>query len=400
MRKICILASRELHDDRFIYGLILFYLFVANVILLPAGHFFANIYIDYLISLAVLDILALPALVVAGLLLRSLIADPRHPMAWFLACFDRKRIARILAGFVLLLAFVPFMATFTAMKSFIGLDGFTADVPLADIDRWLHFGVDPAVFLHGIINYAAVWRFFAVIYGPGWMLWVNGFVFWMAVASPRPGIRQRFFIGYVFAWSVLGNFVAWLAISAGPAFFAEVTGDASRFASVLATIDAHELPTGDGIRNIQAYLWDLHISKSSGFGMGISAFPSLHVAMVMLCALAAFEIDRVLAVAGVAIVAFTEMGSVLFGWHYAIDGYFSIAVMTALWMGIRRSSALSHLSFGQLGAAFRGLQAAGAKHRQGRLLDAVSGPYDALPVIDSTGARAHHQAAGKRDRAA
>ena len=49
------------------------------------------------------------------------------------------------------------------------------------------------------------------------MLWVNGFVFWMAVAAPRAEIRRRFFFGYIFAWAVLGNFVAWLTISAGPA---------------------------------------------------------------------------------------------------------------------------------------------------------------------------------------
>lgn len=42
------------------------------------------------------------------------------------------------------------MTTFTAMKSFIGLGGFTAHLPLADFDRRLHFGVDPAVLLHHV----------------------------------------------------------------------------------------------------------------------------------------------------------------------------------------------------------------------------------------------------------
>lgn len=78
-------------------------------------------------------------------------------------------------------------------------------------------------------------------YGPGWTLWVNGFV-----------------------------------------FVAEVTGDAGRFASVPA-VGANVPPNGDGIRAVQTYLRDLYIARSSGFGMGISASPNLHVAMVTRC---------------------------------------------------------------------------------------------------------------------
>ena len=340
MRTIRELTIGELRDDCVIYGLIAIYVVLANAILVPAGHVFAGLYVDYFASLILLDVIALPALVTIGLSLRSIVANPRHPMIWLRARLSRQRIARILAGFVLLLALVPFMATFTAMKSFIGLGGFTADVPLADLDQWLHFGNDPVVFLHNLFSYADTWRIFAFFYGPGWMLWVNGFVFWMAVAAPKPDIRQRFFVSYVFAWAVLGNFVAWLAISAGPAFFAQVTGDASRFASELAAVSVNVLPNGSGIRDVQLYLWDLYVSRTSGFGMGISAFPSLHVAMVVLCALVATEVDRVLAATGLMIVLVIQTGSVLFGWHYAVDGYFSTIVMVAFWWVIRHVSEL------------------------------------------------------------
>ncbi|WP_169453525.1 phosphatase PAP2 family protein [Pleomorphomonas oryzae] len=263
-------------------------------------------------------------------------------------------MARILAGYALLLALVPFMATFTAMKSFIGLHGFYADIPLADFDRWLHFGTDPAFLLHRILDYGSVWRLFAFFYGPGWLLWVGGFVFWMAVAAPSRQIRKRFFIGYIFAWVILGNVVAWLAISAGPAFFAEVTGNKDRFASVLATVGAHTLSDGRGIRDLQTYLWGLYVSHSSGFGMGISAFPSLHVAMMTLCALVAAEIDRILAIAGVTIVILVQIGSVLFVWHYAIDGYFSIIVMVSFWLVLCHPALLGRTSTVQPHAASPG----------------------------------------------
>lgn len=351
MQEVLALIKRELRGDRHIYLMIGAYVVVSNAILLPSGHIFASIYWEYLLSLVILNMLVFPALIIAGLLVRSVLGDPRHPTAWLRTRFDKGRIARILAGYVLLLALVPFMATFTAMKSFISLDGFTADIPLADFDRWLHFGVDPAVFLHRVLDYGTVWRLFAFFYGPGWLLWVGGFVFWMAVAAPSPEMRKRFFIAYISAWVVLGNVVAWLVISAGPAFFAEVTGDSDRFASVLATVAAHTLSDGKGIRDLQTYLWDLYVSRSSGFGMGISAFPSLHVAMTVLCAVVAIEIDRILAVAGVIIVILVLIGSVLFAWHYAIDGYFSIAVMVGFWLVLCHPALLSRTSATQPHAA-------------------------------------------------
>lgn len=332
MREILALTKEEFRRDRHIHMMILAYVVVANVALPPARHIFSGLYIDYLFSLLMFSGLTFPSFVLVGLLLRSLIAAPRHPTLWFRARFGNGSIARILAGYGLLLALVPFMATFTAVKSCIGLQGFTADTQLADFDRWLHHGVDPAVYLHHVLDYASVWRFFAFIYGPGWLLWVNGFVFWMAVAAPSASLRKRFFLGYIFAWVVLGNFVAWLVVSAGPAFFPEVTGDANRFASVIATVSANTLADGSGIREIQTYLWSLYVTRSSGFGMGILAFPSLHVAMVALCALVAVHIDRVLAVAAVTIVILVQIGSVLFVWHYAIDGYFSIVVMITFWL--------------------------------------------------------------------
>ena len=76
-----------------------------------------------------------------------------------------------------------------------------ADLPLADSDRRLHVGVDPAVLLHHVSGDASARRFFAFFHGPGRMLRVNG-----------------------------------------PAFVAEVAGATGRFASVLAAVGANVPP--------------------------------------------------------------------------------------------------------------------------------------------------------------
>jgi hypothetical protein len=150
MREISELVWHELRDDRLVDGLIALHLLVANAIQLPAGYAFSSLYAEYFASLFMLDIIGLPALAVIGLSLRSIVADPRHPAAWLRAVLDRRCAARILTGFAPLLALVSFSTTFTAMKSFIGRGGFTAHLPLADFDRRLHFGVDPAVLLRQV----------------------------------------------------------------------------------------------------------------------------------------------------------------------------------------------------------------------------------------------------------
>lgn len=64
---------------------------------------------------------------------------------------------------------------------------------------------------------------------------------------------------------------------------------------------------------------------------GIAAFPSLHVAVV---ALFAFFLGRVHRGAAALMWAFTvviQFGSVLLGWHYAVDGYFGILLAYVLY---------------------------------------------------------------------
>ena len=188
----------------------------------------------------------------------------------------------------------------------------------------------------GHLNSEAVWRVLTFFYGPGWMLWVNGVVFWMACLTANRDLRRRFFIGYLFAWAVLGGLIAWMFISAGPAYFAEVTGDLQRFAPAVEAIRQHPGTVGMGVAEVQAYLWSLHVGQSGGFGMGISAFPSLHLAMVTLCALTWWEASRCAGVLAWIIVAITLFTSVAFGWHYAVDGYFSIGVMSLFHHGLRQ----------------------------------------------------------------
>ena len=65
-----------------------------------------------------------------------------------------------------------------------------------------------------------------------------------------------------------------------------------------------------------------------------AAMPSMHVALATLNALFLSRINRAAGVLGWAFLGITQVGSVYFGWHYAIDGYVSIIAVLVLWRRI------------------------------------------------------------------
>lgn len=73
---------------------------------------------------------------------------------------------------------------------------------------------------------------------------------------------------------------------------------------------------------------DVMLSKTDGRGVsiysGIAAMPSLHVAVVALYCLFFYGRSRLLFYLSGIYLAFIQIGAVLLGWHYAIDGYVGI----------------------------------------------------------------------------
>jgi membrane-associated phospholipid phosphatase len=83
-------------------------------------------------------------------------------------------------------------------------------------------------------------------------------------------------------------------------------------------------------------VWDEYRAGDLEAGSGSSAMPSMHVAMATLFALRGWRSGRTpgMALTGFAAVSFA--GSVQLGWHYAVDGYMSAALMAALWHVVGR----------------------------------------------------------------
>jgi hypothetical protein len=136
-------------------------------------------------------------------------------------------------------------------------------------------------------------------------------------------------------WIVVGNVLAGAFLSAGPAYYGLVTGDTGRFADQLGFL-RHGAAWSNSAVSYQDYLWQLYAAGLTGFGSGISAFPSVHVGLITMNALFIADYSRRLGLIAFAYVAFVAASSVFLAWHYAIDGYVAIAVTVALHVLLKR----------------------------------------------------------------
>lgn len=256
--------------------------------------------------------------------------------------FSTNRLARLFAGIALLMAMVLFQGSFTSIKNVLPLmqGGFPHDAAQADIDRWLHFGADPWQWLYALGENAVMRAVVEWNYNVLWFVISFGALFFV-VTSPRAAdIRNRYIAMFILTWVVLGNVLAGLFLSAGPAFYGAVTGDEARFAAQLAFLAGNE-GSSHSAAAYQAYLWSLYESGRAGFGSGISAFPSVHVGLIALNAFFLADHSRRWGALAFAYLAFIVASSVYLGWHYAIDGYVSIAVVAAFHFALKRVMPLS-----------------------------------------------------------
>ena len=207
-----------------------------------------------------------------------------------------------------------------------------ADAPLADLDRWLHGGVDPWKLLYrddgapilgvglsaGI--YIALWSTLAIT-----------FPVLLAVVDSSAVRRRRYLILFLFCWIVLGQLLATAAASVGPIFYDRLFGG-DRFAGLVAAHAAAGFPES-GFGHTQDFLWRGYVDNIA-IGGGMSAFPSVHVAMAMLFALYLAERSIWLMPLGAAFVGAMLVISVTSGYHYAVDGYASILLVAGAWAAL------------------------------------------------------------------
>ena len=327
--------------DVLIYAAALIYLLAGAAYVLLAGRTVFAEYDLYVLGCVILVCVLMPYAAIVLAAIRIVFAGTRRRRLAWRTIIAPPRVGRFVAGTLLMLVLLLFFeAMYTTVKTTFSADAFPYDKLIADIDKALHFGHAPSYWLAFLrsdwllriveTNYDGVWF-------PFWLITL----YWFCTSPHAEKLRVRFVLTFMMVWVLIGNVVASLALTAGPALYGKVTGDHERFAKLLQFLDS----TPNSTSVTQHYLWTLHETGAGGLGSGISAFPSIHVAVAACCALFISEIDKRFGLAAWVYVAIIMLSSVYLGWHYAVDGYAAVVLTTAIYWAVRRAPELLKLRF-------------------------------------------------------
>lgn len=218
-----------------------------------------------------------------------------------------------------LLAWPLFMAGFTALKTLLNdTVPFTWDHRLADLEKLLHFGKQPWQWL--AIENPAVTRAIESGYA-SWAALLIVVPFAVALRRSDSAARMRFLISITLVFILLGNVAAGSFMSAGPFWFELSGARPNEYAGLFAYLSQANPDGTLSTVGFQRYLWNAHLQGTPQFANGISAFPSVHVAVATLYLLYAWKLGRLPRIAAALFLAAIMTGSVHLGWHYAVDGY-------------------------------------------------------------------------------
>ena len=200
---------------------------------------------------------------------------------------------------------------------------FWLDRPVAGAEQIL-FGAQPWAVLDAVLGRFAVP--IDRIYGL-WLPIQSLVLFTVILARPGPA-KSRALVAYALAWFVLGIVAAVLLSSAGPLFHDRLFGTAE-----FGGLHERLAERGAWIAMTESEaMWASYATGEPGMVSGISAVPSMHVAISLWFVLAARTLAPRAAGFALAYLVFMWIASVQLGWHYAFDGLAGIAGMAAVWV--------------------------------------------------------------------
>jgi hypothetical protein len=263
----------------------------------------------------------------------ALILRPKRPFTMLMSDLRHNLASpRRIAQGIPMLIFIPFLGgTFSVVKAAIPLiHPFSWDARLEHWDRWLHGGAAPWELLQPFLGHPLVSQLLNVAYNTWFfLLWISWM--WQFFTLNEPQRRMQFLLSTLAAWIVIGSALAILFSSAGPCYFGRVVEGPDPYQPLMDYLHQASERHLLWALGTQQMLWDGYSLGKLNLGAGISAMPSMHVAMATLFALLGWQTSRRMGILLTAFLACIMIGSVHLGWHYALDGYVSFACAVLIW---------------------------------------------------------------------
>lgn len=225
----------------------------------------------------------------------------------------------------------PYASAFASFKqSMILLKPFEYDVLFWQWDYFLHFGNNPWTLFNSLYDQPFIIQGIDNLYIL-WFIVLIVITYWMVLTKDKI-ICQTYFISTIAVWSLLGSGLGYILYSAGPCYFDRLgLGIDNAYAALFQKLEAINATNSLWALGNQSRLWEAFVSRHwLPFG-GISAMPSVHVAMAAVFALTLTRRNVYLGILGWLYYIAIMVGSVVLGWHYAVDGYVATLLTLLIW---------------------------------------------------------------------
>lgn len=241
---------------------------------------------------------------------------------------DKERLKKAAFFFVY---FLFFFAAFTFMKPLIPeIKPFVWDPYFTELDYKLHFNNDPWKLLHPFLKWPLLTYLTAFLY-IFWFATLYTVIYWQMFLTNNTQAQIHFFYSFFIIWVVLGTFMAIYFSSAGPCYMQEIYGS-DYFMPLIQHLKNADKTYMIYALHAQDQLWYSYENNDlARAGVGISAFPSLHVATTFLIVLLVKQYAQRWLIPALIFFFAILIGSVYLGWHYAVDGYAAIILTYIIW---------------------------------------------------------------------